>query len=338
MENSFINKDNGSSLNQTLPPFLDIKDEINSIKERKNALILAHFYQSPEIQDIADFVGDSLDLSRKATETEADMIAFCGVKFMGESAKILNPDKIVVIPDEDAGCSLEDSCETEEFKAFISQFTNSVVITYINSSAEVKALSDIIVTSSNAEAIILQIPENKNIVFGPDKHLGGYLSKKTGRKMELWPGTCIVHEQFNERELVKLMTRHLDSVVAAHPECHESILRHADHVGSTRSILDFVIDTPAHTVIIATEQHIIHQMKKSVPSKNLIPAPGEDGTCSCANCPYMAMNSLEKLYFAMKNETPKIELPEKLRLEALRPLKKMLDMSPKPATQNRTAA
>ena len=213
-----------------------------------------------------------------------------------------------------------------------------MVVTYINSSAEVKALSDIIVTSSNAEAIILQIPENKNIVFGPDKHLGGYLSKKTGRKMELWPGTCVVHEQFNERELVKLMTRNLGAVVAAHPECHESILRHANHVGSTRSILDFVVDTPAQTVIIATEQHIIHQMKKSVPSKTLIPAPGEDGTCSCANCPYMAMNSMEKLYFAMKNETPKIELPEKLRLEALRPLQKMLEMSPKPATQNRTAA
>ena len=321
-----------------LDPFFDLEEEIGKLRRDKKAVILAHYYQAPEIQDIADFVGDSLDLSRKASETDADMIAFCGVRFMGECAKILSPEKTVVIPDKDAGCSLEDSCPPDEFAAFRAKHPEHTVVTYINCSAEVKAQSDIIVTSSNATSIINQLPKDEKILFAPDKHLGTYLAKKTGREMEYWPGTCIVHEQFNERELVKLAVRHPGAKIAAHPECPEAILKHADHIGSTRSILEYVTNYNAQTFIIATERHIIHQMNKSVPHKTVIAAPGADGTCDCANCPYMAKNSLEKLYLAMVNETPRIEMPEALRNQALKPLLRMLELSPVPATQNRDAA
>ena len=338
MINTVVEPDSGALGAESLAPFLDLEEEITRLRREKNAVILAHYYQAPEIQDIADFVGDSLDLSRKAAQTDADMIAFCGVKFMGECAKILSPDKTVVIPDREAGCSLEDSCKPDEFAAFREKHPGHTAVTYVNCSAEVKALSDIIVTSSNAEAIINQLPEDEKIIFAPDRHLGAYLAKKTGRDILQWPGTCIVHEQFNERELVKLIVRHPDAKIAAHPECPDSILKHADHVGSTRSILNYVTEFDAEEFIVATEQQIIHQMIKAAPEKTFIAAPGADGTCDCANCPFMALNSLEKLYLAMANEAPRIEMPEDLREKALAPLQKMLDLSPAPAPEKRNAA
>ncbi len=311
-----------------IDPCIDLVAEIDRLRHEKNAVILAHYYQDPEIQDIADFVGDSLDLSRKAAATDADMIAFCGVRFMGEVAKILSPSKTVVIPDAEAGCSLEESCQPDDFKAFREKHPDHLAITYINCSAEVKALSDIIVTSSNAQAIISQIPKNKPVLFAPDRYLGAYMQRISDRKMELWPGTCVVHEQFSEREIVKLGVRHPNALVVAHPECPEAILKHADHVGSTRSILDYVQNMEGPEFIIATEPHIIHQMQKTNPGKTFIPAPGTDGGCQCVNCPFMELNTLEKLYLCLLNEAPRFEISETLRRGALAPLEKMLDMSP----------
>jgi len=312
-------------------PSLDLVAEINRLRKEKNAVILAHYYQDPDIQDIADFVGDSLDLSRKAAATDADMIVFSGVRFMAETAKILSPQKKVVLPDMDAGCSLEDSCPEDEFRKFREQHPDHISLTYINCSTEVKALTDIIVTSSNAEYIIDQIPEDQPILFAPDRHLGGYIARKTGRKMTLWPGTCIVHERFSERELIKLQAQYPDAPVAAHPECPDHILDHADHVGSTSSILKFVTESDADTFIIATEPHIIHQMERAAPNKTFIGAPGADGNCNCNMCPYMALNTMEKLYLALRDETPEVLIDEEMRLKALKPLERMLEMSPPPA-------
>jgi quinolinate synthase len=300
---------------------------IDRLRRERNAVILAHYYQEGEIQDLADFVGDSLDLSRKAAATDADVIVFCGVRFMGEVAKILSPSRTVLIPDAEAGCSLEDSCRPEVFRHFRERHPDHIAVTYINCSAAVKALSDVIVTSSNAETIIRQLPEDKPILFAPDRHLGAYLQKKTGREMTLWPGSCIVHEQFSERELVKLKVQHPEALVAAHPECPAGILSHADHIGSTRAILDFVLKSDAAQFIIATERHIIHQMEKAAPDKIFFPVPGADGGCSCSNCPFMAKNTLEKIYLTLLNNAPRIEMPEPLRLAALKPLEKMLEMS-----------
>lgn len=311
-----------------LDPLLDFEAEINRLRREKNAIILAHYYQDGEIQDLADFVGDSLDLSRKAAATDADMIVFCGVRFMAEVAKTLSPNKIVVLPDADAGCSLEESCQPGPFKAFRDAHPDHIAISYINCSAEVKALSDIIVTSSNAEYIIEQIPEDQPIIFGPDRHLGAYLARKTGRDMLLWPGSCIIHEQFSAREITRLKSRHAGAMVIAHPECPEGILEVADHVGSTSSILNFAKESNAREFIVATEPHIIHQMEKLAPGKVFHPAPSADGTCECANCPYMAKNTIEKLYLTMLNEAPRIEMPESLRVAALKPLERMLEMSP----------
>ncbi len=310
-----------------IDPLLDLSAEVARLRRERNAIILAHYYQDGEIQDLADFVGDSLDLSRKAAATDAEVIVFCGVRFMGEVAKIVSPQKTVLIPDAEAGCSLEDSCPADAFKLWREQHPGHVSLTYVNCSAEVKALSDIIVTSSNAEAIINQIPADQPILFAPDRHLGAYLRRKTGRDMVLWPGTCVVHETFSEKELVKLKVRHPAAKIAAHPECPETILNHADHIGSTRSILDFVVGDEAGEFIIATEPHIIHQMEKAVPGKRFIPAPGADGGCSCSNCPFMELNTLEKVYLALKNDAPRIEIPELLRVRALRPLQRMLEMS-----------
>ena len=306
---------------------LDLRAEIDRLRKERNAVILAHYYQKPEIQDIADFVGDSLELSRIAAETDADVIAFCGVKFMAETAKILSPDKIVILPDMDAGCSLEDSCPPDKFAAFRAEHPDHIALTYINCSAAVKALSDIIVTSSSAEKILSQIPLDQKIIFGPDKHLGGYLTRKLGRDMLLWPGVCIVHEAFSETELLKLKAQYPDAPVAAHPECPAHILDHADMVGSTSAILKFAKETPSEVVIVATEPHIIHQMEKAVPDKTFIGAPGADGNCNCNICPYMALNTMEKLYVALRDLEPRIELDEELRLNAKKSLDRMLEMA-----------
>lgn len=306
---------------------VDVIEEINRLRTERNAIILAHYYQKPEIQDIADFVGDSLELSRKAAETDADVIAFCGVKFMAETAKILSPEKIVVLPDMDAGCSLEDSCPPDKFKAFRDEHPDHIALTYINCSAEVKALSDIIVTSSSAEHILSQIPKDQKIIFGPDKHLGGYIARQTGREMLLWPGVCIVHEAFSETELLKLKAQHPDAPVAAHPECPAYIVDHADMVGSTSAILKYAKEFEGDTIIIATEPHIIHQMEKAVPEKNFIGAPGADGNCNCNICPYMALNTMEKLYVALRDLEPRIEMDEELRLQARKSIDRMMEMA-----------
>ena len=310
-----------------IPPGIDLLEEINRLRKEKNAVILAHYYQTPDLQDIADFVGDSLELSRKAAETDADVIAFCGVKFMAETAKILSPDKIVVLPDMEAGCSLEDSCPPEKFKAFREAHPDHIALTYINCSTEVKALSDIIVTSSSAETILAQIPKDQKIIFGPDRHLGGYLARKFNRDMLLWPGVCIVHEAFSERELLKLKAQHPGAPIAAHPECPPHIIDHADYVGSTSGILKYAQEFEGDTLIVATEPHIIHQMEKALPEKTFIGAPGADGNCSCNICPYMALNTMEKLYLCLRDLEPRIEIEEGLRLAAKKSLDRMLEMA-----------
>lgn len=306
---------------------LDLRAEIERLRKERNAVILAHYYQRPELQDLADFVGDSLELSRKAAETDADVIAFCGVKFMADTAKILSPNKIVVLPDMEAGCSLEDSCPPEKFKAFREAHPDHIALTYINCSTEVKALSDVIVTSSSAETILQQIPLDQKIIFGPDRHLGGYLSRKFNREMLLWPGVCIVHEAFSETELLKLKAQHPGAPIAAHPECPPHIVDHADYVGSTSGILQYANSIPEDTLIVATEPHIIHQMERSLPGKTFIGAPGADGNCNCNICPYMALNTMEKLYLALRDLTPRIEIDEPLRLAAKKSLDAMLDMA-----------
>lgn len=308
-------------------PLLDIEDAINELREKRNAVILAHYYQEAEIQDIADHVGDSLDLSRKAAATDAEVIVFAGVRFMAEVAKIVNPTRTVVLPDAEAGCSLEDSCPPDRFEAFLKDYPDHLVLSYINCSAEVKALSDIIVTSTNAEAIIRQIPKDRDIVFAPDRHLGGYLAKVAERDMVLWPGSCIVHERFSERELIRLKGDTPGAPVLAHPECPDAILKHADHVGSTSSILKYASETPAQTLIVVTEPHIMHQMELRSPGKTFIGAPGADGECNCNNCPFMELNTMEKLYLSLANLAPRIEIPEDLRLKALAPLERMFEMS-----------
>ncbi len=327
---------------QSVDPALDLKAEINRLRRDKNAIILAHYYQDYEIQDLADFVGDSLDLSRRAAAADADIIVFCGVRFMSEVAKIVNPERTVLLPDADAGCSLEEACQPDDFKRWRDAHPDHISLTYINCSAEVKALSDIIVTSSNAEAIINQLPKDRPILFAPDRHLGAFLNKKTGRDMVLWPGACIVHEEFSEDRLLQLKAEQPEAMVAAHPECPDVILDLADYVGSTRGILNFVGADPARTFIIATEPHIIHQMQKDHPDKTFIAAPGvsearDVGACPCTHCPYMALNTMEKLYLALRDEAPRIELPEDVRRRALKPIERMLDMSPPAKPVSRAA-
>lgn len=306
---------------------LDLKEEILKLKKQLNAVLLAHYYQESEIQDIADFVGDSLELARKAKSTDADVIVFAGVHFMAETAKILNPNKLVLIPDLEASCSLAEGCPADEFRKFREAHPEHIAITYINCTAEVKALSDIICTSSNAEKIINQIPQDKPILFSPDRNLGKYLIKKTGREMLLWDGSCIVHETFSERKILELKIRYPEARLIAHPECEEPVLMHADFIGSTSKLLKFVQEDSAKSYIVATETGIIHQMKKVCPEKTFVPAPPQDESCSCNECPYMKLNTMEKVYLCMKNKFPEIILDEELRLKALKPIERMLEMS-----------
>ncbi len=311
----------------------DLNAEILRLKKEMNAVILAHYYQDEEIQEIADFIGDSLELSRKAAATDADYIIFCGVKFMAEVAKILSPQKKVLVPDLKAGCSLEFSCPPTQFKTFREQNPDHIAITYINCSAEIKALSDIIVTSSSAEKILSKLPQDQKIIFAPDKHLGGYINKKTGRDMLLWDGACIVHEQFSEKELVVLKNRHPNALVIAHPECPDSLLSYADHIGSTSSLLNFTKDVAAKNngaeFIVLTEPGIIHQMKKASPSAifHEVGSINESGCAFCSDCKYMKLNNLEKLYLCMANKTPEITLDETLRISAKKSIDKMLELS-----------
>ncbi len=310
----------------TVDPTLDLFEEIERLKHEMNAVLLAHYYQESEIQDLADFVGDSLELARRASQTTADVIVFAGVHFMAETAKILNPTKPVYLPDLKAGCSLADSCPPDRFKAFREAHPDHFAITYINCSAAVKAMSDLICTSSSAEKLIAQVPPNTPILFSPDKNLGAYLMKKTGRPMTLWPGTCIVHEIFSEKKIVQMKTSHPDAKVIAHPECEEAVLRLADFIGSTSALLRHVQTVDDREFIVATESGILHQMEKACPDKTFLPAP-PNNNCACNECPHMKLNTLEKLYLCMKNRAPEITMDEEIRLRALAPLQKMLAMS-----------
>jgi quinolinate synthase len=305
---------------------LDLFSAINELKKELNAIILAHYYQEPDIQDIADYIGDSLGLSQQAAQTEAEVIVFAGVHFMAETAKILNPHKLVLLPDLNAGCSLADSCTAEEFAKFKAKYPEHLVISYINCSAEIKALSDIICTSSNAVKIVQQIPQEKPIIFAPDRNLGRYVMEQTGRDLVLWQGSCIVHETFSERKIVELKTKYPQAEIIAHPECETGVLNHADYIGSTTALLKYSQKSSSDIFIVATEPGIIHQMSKSAPNKQFIPAPPIN-QCACNECPHMRLNTLEKLYFCMKNKTPEIEIPESIRLKALHPIQRMLAMS-----------
>lgn len=305
----------------------DLFEAIARLKRDLNAVILAHYYQDPDIQDIADYIGDSLGLSQQAASTRADVIVFAGVHFMAETAKILNPDKLVLLPDLNAGCSLADSCPAAAFAQFKAQHPDHLVISYINCSAEIKALSDIICTSSNAVKIVQQIPPEQPILFAPDRNLGRYVMQQTGRDLVLWNGSCIVHETFSERRLVELKVRYPAAAVIAHPECEPPVLRHADYIGSTTALLSYAQKSDRQQFIVATEPGIIHQMQKVEPDKQFIPAPSTNQNCNCNECPHMRLNTLEKLYQCMQQRSPEITLPEEIRVAALRPIQQMLTLS-----------
>lgn len=304
----------------------DLEEAIRSLKKERNAVLLAHYYQDGEIQDLADCIGDSLQLAQAAQRTEADVIVFAGVHFMAETAKILNPDRIVIEPDPNAGCSLADGCPVDRFKAWKARHPGSVVVSYINCSAEVKAESDYICTSSNAEKIVRAIPEDRQVLFAPDKNLGSYLIKKTGRDMVLWPGSCIVHETFSLRKLEALRLAHPDAKLVAHPECEELLLAQADFIGSTSALLKFVVSDAGNDFIVATESGILHQMQKAAPHKRFVAAPPE-GNCACNECPFMRLNTEEKLYLALRDLSPRVELAPELRERARVPIDRMLALS-----------
>lgn len=310
----------------TATPPRDLITAIQALKQELNAVILAHYYQDPDIQDIADYIGDSLGLSRQAANTNADVILFAGVHFMAETAKILNPHKLVLLPDLNAGCSLADSCPPNAFAAFKATHPDHLVISYINCTAEIKAMSDIICTSSNAVRIVNQIPPEQPIIFAPDQNLGRYVMAETGRDLVLWQGSCIVHETFSEKKLVQLQVEHPDAEILAHPECEPAVLRHAHYIGSTTALLNYCQTSQNQTFIVVTEPGIIHQMQKACPRKTFIPAPPLSN-CACNECPHMRLNTLEKIYWAMVNRTPEITLPEDTQTAALKPILRMLEMS-----------
>jgi quinolinate synthase len=311
-----------------IDPTLDLFHEIERLKKEKNAILLAHYYQEPDIQDVADYIGDSLGLAQKAQNTDADIIVFAGVHFMAETAKILNPNKKVLLPDLNAGCSLADSAPADLFRKFKEKHPDHIVISYINCTADIKALSDIIVTSSNAQKIVESVPPDQKIIFAPDKNLGAYLVKKTGRDMVLWNGACMVHEIFSLEKITKLKTRHPNAKFIAHPECEEAVLRLADYIGSTTGLLKYTQQSDATEFIVATETGILHQMQKSSPNKTFIPAP-PNNSCACNDCPHMKLNTLEKLYLCMEYETPEIQMEEELRKAAKKPIDRMLEISAK---------
>ena len=304
----------------------DLFTAVEELKKELNAVVLAHYYQEGDIQDVADYLGDSLGLSQKAANTDADVIVFAGVHFMAETAKILNPEKLVLLPDLEAGCSLAESCPPQEFAKFKEKYPDHLVVSYINCTAEIKAMSDIICTSSNAVKLINQIPEDQGIIFAPDRNLGRYVMQQTGRDLVLWQGSCIVHETFSEKAIVQLKTTHPEAEIIAHPECEEPVLRHANYIGSTTALLKYCQENSQQEFIVATEPGIIHQMQKVAPEKTFIPAPAMNN-CACNECPYMRLNTLEKLYLAMKYRQPEVYLSEEIRVAALKPIQKMLEMS-----------
>jgi len=326
VENAVAGLEKNGFLDLEIDPTLDLFEEIEKLKKEKNAILLAHYYQEPDIQDVADYIGDSLGLAQKAADTKADIIVFAGVHFMAETAKILNPDKKVLLPDLKAGCSLSDSCPPPLFKAFKEKHPDHLVISYINCSAGIKALSDIICTSSNARKIVESLPEDQPIIFAPDKNLGAYINKVSKRNMLLWNGACMVHELFSAEKITKLKERHPDALLLAHPECEEVVLQSADFIGSTTQLLNYTHKNSADTFIVATEAGILHQMQKLSPDKTFIPAP-PDNSCACNDCPHMKLNTLEKLYLCMKYELPEVTMDETIRLAAKKPIDKMLEMS-----------
>ncbi len=313
-------------LDVEIDPTLDLFEEIARMKREKNAVLLAHYYQEPDIQDVADYIGDSLGLAQEAAKTQADIIVFAGVHFMAETAKILNPTKKVLLPDLNAGCSLSDSCPPPIFKAFRERHPDHLVISYINCSAGIKALSDIICTSSNAKAIVDSLPRDQKIIFAPDRNLGGFINKATGREMLLWNGACMVHEIFSLEKITRLIERHPKAKFIAHPECEEAVLRLADFIGSTTQLLKYTETEAVQEFIVATETGILHQMQQRSPHKTFIPAP-PDNACACNDCPHMKLNTLEKLYVCLKHETPEITMEEELRLAARKPIDRMLELS-----------
>ena len=306
---------------------IELVASINHLKKEKNAVIMAHYYQMGDIQDIADYVGDSLALAQWAAKTDADIIVLCGVHFMGETAKILSPSKKVLVPDMNAGCSLADSCPAVEFEAFIKAHPGHTVISYVNTTAAVKALTDVVVTSTNAKKIVDQFPKDAKLIFGPDRNLGNYINSVTGREMVLWDGACHVHEQFSVEKLVSLKEANPEALILAHPECKQTVLLMADFIGSTQALLNFATSSDKTQFIVATESGILHEMQKKNPDKTFIPVPPNDSTCACNECSFMRLNTLEKLYQCLLNETPEILVDEEVRVKAVKPILKMLDMS-----------